>query len=103
MSDKCPKCGALVVPLGGGTMFSCSSHYAGFVGEDGDSSVFIQSDKCQVRTAMVLIARLVAALKWYADPGNTVRDCMDGGSCANCDHCKLAQETLGLDENGKEK
>ena len=39
---------------------------------------------------------LVAALRWYADPNNTIRtDCKTGESvCANVDHCKLARAIL---------
>ena len=49
------------------------------------------------------VTQLRDALKFYADPQNTVRDCMAGGGCANADLCRLAQDTLGLDEYGKEK
>lgn len=42
------------------------------------------------------ITILRSALSWYADPQNTVRDCVAGGCCANVDHCQRAREALGL-------
>lgn len=51
-------------------------------------------DTQYVAAAIVELSRLRGALAYYADPQNTVRDCMSGGSCANCDMCKLAIDTL---------
>ena len=44
--------------------------------------------------AIVEICELRGTLGYYADPQNTVRECVAGGACANTDHCKLAASTL---------
>jgi len=49
-----------------------------------------------IHDAIIEICNLRGIVRYYADPQNTVRDCMDGTSCANCDLCKLAQEYLQM-------
>lgn len=36
-----------------------------------------------------------AALRYYADAQNTVRECMAGGHCANCDLTQVAHDYFG--------
>lgn len=48
-----------------------------------------------ISSVIIELSRLRGALAYYADPQNTVRDCMvPGQGCANTDMCKLAIDTL---------
>lgn len=40
------------------------------------------------------LAQAENALQYYANPDNTVRECMAGGCCANCDLTRKANDFL---------
>ena len=65
--------------------------------EDGYAKGYrVAYDSGNVKSAR--IRELEEALKFYAEPNNTTRDCVAHAvaTCANVDHCVKAQRVLGV-------